>query len=226
MQGTLSNIALFAGFPHDALRDIERQCAWTRLAEGEQVFDKESDTLDVYFVVEGRVRILNMVGEDQEVALADIHAGNCFGELAAIDGMKRSARVVAMTDTALASLNGPAFLDMLRTYPSAAIRVLERLTRIVRALDNRVTTLSSQTDRQRIWAELVRLAKPEPLRTNGWHIPDMPNHREIAAWAGTTKEKVAEAIGELARDGIVRRKTMGLIISDMTRLETMTNNVQ
>ena len=140
--------------------------------------------------------------------------------------MKRSARVVAMTDTALASLNGPAFLDMLRTYPSAAIRVLERLTRIVRALDNRVTTLSSQTDRQRIWAELVRLAKPEPLKTNGWHIPDMPNHREIAAWAGTTKEKVAEAIGELARDGIVRRKTMGLIISDMTRLETMTNNVQ
>ncbi len=224
MIGTLSNIALFADLPKDALADVERQCAWGRYDEGEAVFDKESDTLDVYFVVEGSVRILNMVGDDQEVALADIHAGNCFGELAAIDGMKRSAKVVATTGSVLASLNGPVFLDLLRAYPVVTIRVLERLTRIVRALDTRVAKLSSQTEQQRIWTELLRLVKPEPTQQDSWHIPDLPNHREIAAWSGTTKEKVAAAIGELARDGIVKRKTMGLIISDLPRLQSMTNN--
>jgi DNA-binding GntR family transcriptional regulator len=50
----------------------------------------------------------------------------------------------------------------------------------------------------------------------------MPHHREIAAWAGTSKESVASAIGELARDGIVKRQSMGLIISDMPRLQAIT----
>jgi CRP-like cAMP-binding protein len=119
---------------------------------------------------------------------------------------------------------GPDFLEMLHAYPEVTIRVLERLTRIVRTLDTRVARLSSQTEHQRIWTELLRLAKPDSESTDSWLIPDLPNHREIAAWSGTTKERVAAAIGELARDGIVKRKTMGLVISDMARLQTMTKN--
>lgn len=221
MGATLSNIHLFADVPAEALARIEQECTWTRFAEGEQVFDKESDTLDVYFVVEGSVRILNMITEDQEVALADIVAGNCFGELAAIDGMKRSARVIATTDSVLASLNGAAFLEVLRAHHSVTIQVLARLTRMVRSLDSRVVKMSSQTEHQRIWTELLRLAVSDPIAAGIWHIPDMPNHREIAAWAGTSKESVAAAIGELAREGIVKRKSMGLVISDMPRLQNM-----
>ena len=225
MSGSLAKVSLFSDLPADAVGRIETQCRWTRLTAGEQVFDKESDTLDVYFVIEGSVRILNVISDEREVALADIDAGNCFGELAAIDGLKRSARVIATADTLLASLDGPAFLEVLRTYPNVTIQVLERLTRMVRTLDTRVTKLSALTESQRIWNELLRLAVPEPNNKGSWHIPDMPNHREIAAWSGTSKDHVANAIGELARDGIVRRKTMGLIISDLPRLQSMVKNL-
>jgi CRP-like cAMP-binding protein len=225
MHGTLSDITLFADVPRDSLELIEGQCAWMTLGEGDQVFDKDSDTLDVYFVAKGNVRILSMVAPDQEVALADIRAGGYFGELAAIDGQKRSARAVATTETVLASLSGPAFLDVLRAHHSVTVQVLSRIGRVVRDLDRRVVKMSSQTEHQRIWSELLRLAEPQPSRTGQWYIPDMPNHREIAAWAGTSKESVAAAIGELARDGIVKRQTMGLIISDMPRLQAITKNL-
>lgn len=219
-EGGLARFELFSGLAPEDIGAIEASCSWHRIASGEQVFDKESDTLEVYFVVAGAVRILTQSGE-REVALADVLAGNYFGELAAIDRMKRSARVVATQDCVLASLQGAAFLDMLHRHPMVAVRVLERLTRIIRNLDQRVTDLSTATENQRICGELVRLAEPDASRPDGWIIPDMPNHKEIAAWVGTSREVVAQAIGELARDGIIKRRGMGLVIADLARLRLM-----
>ncbi len=218
---TLSRISLFADLPLETLVDIESRCTWRRVGEGEQVFDKDSDSLDVYFVADGVVRILNVTEDGRDIALADIPAGRYFGELAAIDGMRRSARVIAIKDSLLALLDAASFLDLMRRYPDIALRVLERLTRIVRDLDSRVTRLSIESEHQRVWSELLRLAQPDPAPPEGWSIPDLPNHKEIAAWAGTSREQVAQAIGELARDGIVKRKGIGLVICDHARLRRM-----
>lgn len=218
--GGLAGFELFSGLAPEAVREIEDKSNWHRFASGDQVFDSESDTLEVYFVVEGAVRILTQSGE-REVALADILAGNYFGELAAIDRMKRSARVVATQDSILASLSGDDFLDIMHEFPPVALRVLERLTRIIRSLDKRVTQLSTLGENQRVCGELVRLSRPDPARPDGWCIPDMPNHKEIAAWSGTSREIVAQIIGELAREGIVKRRGMGLVIGDWSRLQLM-----
>jgi CRP/FNR family cyclic AMP-dependent transcriptional regulator len=221
IDGGLARVSLFNDMDETALGDIEARCNWSRVPSGSQIFDKDSDTLDVYFVVEGAVRILTTGADEREVALADVIAGNYFGELAAIDGMKRSARVVATKDSVLASLEGGAFLELMRQYPAIAIKVVERLTRIVRSLDSRVAQLSSQSENQRVWGEILRLAQPDPAKPDSWQIADLPNHKEIAAWAGTTREKVAQAIGELAREGVVRRRSMGLVICDLPRLQLM-----
>jgi len=84
-----------------------------------------------------------------------------------------------------------------------------------------VTDLSTLSEVQRVYVELVRLAQPDGKRASGWVIPDMPNHKEIASWAGTSREAVAQAIGELARDGIVERKSMNLLIRDWNKLQLM-----
>ncbi len=87
------------------MRDIANRCAWHRLTGGEQVFDRHTDTLDVYFVIGGMVRVFATGTDGNEVALADIPAGNYFGGLAAIDGLGRSARVVATLDERVTELS-------------------------------------------------------------------------------------------------------------------------
>lgn len=208
----LDGIDLFEGLSAEDLDDIARQCSWREVPADDQVFDKNSDTQDVYFVAAGAVRILTPGPDEQEVALADIRAGTNFGELAAIDGMRRSARVIALIDSELASLPAPEFLELMRRHPEIALKVLSRLTRVIRNLDSRVTELSTKSDSQRIFAQLAELAQPDPAVPEARLIPDLPNHREIASWTGTSKEVVAQAIGDLARQGIVRRKGVGLHI--------------
>lgn len=218
--GGLAHVELFTGLSAEAIAEIESSCVWRRLEAGEPVFDRDTDSLEVYFVVEGAVRILTHA-DDREVALADVVAGNYFGELAAIDGMGRSARAVASRSTVVASLDRINFLRTLQRYPQISVHILQRLARIVRNLDQRVTRLSTQTEGQRVCGELVRLAQPEAGRADSWLIPDLPNHKEIAAWAGTSREAVAQAIGELARDGVVKRRGMGLLICDWARLQLL-----
>ena len=52
-------------------------------------------------------------------------------------------------------------------------------------------------------------------------IQNVPHHSEIATWVGAEKQTVAEAIGGLARDGIIERKQGTLHIKDRARLQRL-----
>ncbi|MEO5373118.1 MAG: Crp/Fnr family transcriptional regulator [Alphaproteobacteria bacterium] len=217
----LNGITLFSGLSPEAIAEIEALCVWHRFAEGEQVFDQEHKGRDVFFLAAGAVRVLTYTQTRREVALANVLAGDYFGELAAIDGKGRSARVIAVEDSLIASLPGQTFMDLMYKYPSIGVGLINRFAFIIRVLNARVTDLSTLTENQRVLAELVRIAKPDPKRPGIWLISSLPNHKEIASWAGTTRDVVAQTIGELARDGVVERRTMGLLIKDWGRLQLM-----
>ncbi len=146
--------------------------------------------------------------------------------MAAVDGKPRSADVYAMTETVLASLDHKTFIDTLHKYPQVSLRITKHLISTVRTMDNRVRDLSTLTAMQRVYAELLRLAEPSVKADGTWGIRDMPNHRDIAIWAGTTQDTVARAIGHLSRDGVVERRHKTLYIKDHFRLRMLAQSVE
>ena len=50
---------MLEGLSAEALGTLEKACAWRRYVDHEQIIDRQSDSTDVFFVVEGRVRIIN-----------------------------------------------------------------------------------------------------------------------------------------------------------------------
>jgi CRP-like cAMP-binding protein len=61
-----------------------------------------------------------------------------FGELALLDGRPRSATVIAASDILTARLSRTAFLDLVRSDPDIALRVMEGLaTRLRECQGNR-----------------------------------------------------------------------------------------
>jgi CRP/FNR family cyclic AMP-dependent transcriptional regulator len=222
--GTLDGIALLQGLPEADVRELERRCTWHQYGSDEIVFDKESDTLEVYFVVKGAVRILSYSTygrDDREVTLANFVAGEYFGELAAIDGKPRSAKVVTSAPSVLASLDGRNFQELMFRHPEVGFRVTTRFAGIIRRLDTRVTELSTLTEYERVYTELLHLAQPDAKRGGAWTIPEMPKHKDLASWAGSSPENVAQILGILARDGILERRHMAMVIRDYDRLRLM-----
>ncbi len=218
LERSLAGISLLVEASPEIIKEIEAKCRWSEHDAGDIIVDVRDMTTDVFFVVGGRLKVMNFRGESKEVALAELGPGDTFGELSAIDSNKRSARVAALEPTLLASMPGKEFRKILILCPEVALILLKRFAGLIRSLTMRVTTLSTLTDRQRVYFELLRLSEPNAEGDGSWVISNLPPHAEIAAKVGADKEEVAAAIGNLARYGVVERRHKTLIINDRDRL--------
>lgn len=117
------------------------------------------ETSEVYFIVSGLVRVIIYSAAGKEVAFRDLGSGQSFGELSAIDGGGRSANVVARADSQLAAMPAERFRHMLRDHPEAAGNIMQHLVGMVRKLSDRVVEFSVLAVRNRIHAEMLRLAR-------------------------------------------------------------------
>lgn len=217
----LRGIKLLADMSGDAITELENKCRWLELGPDEAILERDDGSVDVYFIVAGTVRVMNYLGDEREVALADLGPGDKFGELSAVDSLARSARVVGNEHCVVAALARDDFLSVLHDFPKVALRLLDHFAAIIRAMNQRVSSLSTLTSHQRIYVELLRLAEPNSTGDGSWIINAVPHHNEIASWSGTEKQQVALAIGGLVRDGIMERKHRSFVIKDHAKLRVL-----
>lgn len=224
---SLDGIDLLSVLSPQKRADLARQCRWKRYQSHEQIIDRQSETRDVFFIVSGTVRIVIYSLSGRELTLDDLHAGQFFGELAAIDGHPRSASVMAVADTVIAALPYEAFVQLLRDEPDLAFQVMRRLASIVRTSTDRIIDLSTLGANNRVHAELMRLARLAGVADDGQAVlKPIPVHADIAARVSTTRETVARVLNDLARRGTVRRERDALVIVDVDALETMVESVR
>ena len=223
---SLGNVCLFEALTDAEREPIERVCRWRRFAPQEQIIDRQGEAREVFFVVEGRVRVVNYSLSGREVTLDDVPEGGHFGELAAIDGQPRSASVMALTDTLLATLPHEHFLEAMKNHWSVALTVILSLTRIVRASTERIMDLSTLGANNRVHGELLRQARSAMINTNEAMIAPIPVHSDLASRVSTTRETVARVMNDLARRKILERTRSGLLVKDVSRLEAMVEHVR
>ncbi|HEX6959947.1 MAG TPA: Crp/Fnr family transcriptional regulator [Ferrovibrio sp.] len=216
---SLERIELLADLTPAARLEVERACQWRRFAAGEQILDRNSDSRDVYFVVDGSVEVVNFSGNGREISYAIVQAGGYFGEIAAIDGERRSASVMAQTACRLAALPPKAFEALLAREPSVSLKVMRRLAVIIRANNERIMDLATLGAIQRVYRELLKLARPDPINAGGWLIYPMPKQHEIARRAATTRETVARVLANLLHGGQMTRRDKTYYLTDRAALE-------
>jgi CRP-like cAMP-binding protein len=223
---SLAEIEIFRDLDRDELARIEARCRWRHLQSGEVVLDAGSESRDVFFIVEGAVDIVNFSLTGREVAFANLPAGDCFGELAAIDSQPRSASVVAKEPSLIAILDPRSFADLLQRRAEVTYRVLRRLITMVRSGDLRIMELSTLAATHRVYAEILRMAVPDAAVPGLWVVRPLPPLREVASRVSTTRETVARALSQLYPTGLVSRKGRNLYLMDREKLEQLVKSLQ
>ena len=223
---SLAGISLLDGLDETERRRLESRCHWRRFTAGQTILERGCDSSDVLFIVDGTVNIVNYSHSGREVAYATLGTGDCFGELAAIDGRPRSASVVASTPTLVAILPSDRFLDLLKERVEVTFRMLTRLTAMVRTGDVRIMELSTVAATQRVYAELLRMAKPDAAVPGLYVIHPLPPLREVASRVSTTRETGARALCQLYPSGVIRRKGRSLYIMDRPKYEALLESMR
>jgi CRP/FNR family transcriptional regulator, cyclic AMP receptor protein len=218
---SLANVGIFSDLAAADIAKLEQRCSWKRFGRQELIIDRQAESREVYFIVAGKVRVVNYSMSGREVTFDDLAAGNHFGELAALDSQPRSANVVAIEPTTVASLTHETFRELLHEHPEVASRILVHMAQIIRASTERIMDLSTLGANNRVYAELLRLSKPGIRDDNTATIQPIPIHGDIASRVSTTRETVARVLGDLSRIDLVKREDDRLIILDVEKLEDM-----
>ncbi len=220
----LEVIEIFASVSPGDLEMLAKRLRWKQYGADQQIISHLDESTDVFLVIEGTLRVIVYSPAGKEVTFRDIGAGEYFGELAAIDGLPRSATVAALTDSLVASMSAEIFWEILRTYPDVAALVLKRLASSVRALTERVFEFSALAVRNRVHAELLRLARHHMVGDNAAMIQPAPTHADLASRISTHREAVTRELNQLSRDGLVERRAGALAIHNVKQLARMVQN--
>jgi len=220
-----ASLQFFTALPGDTLMAISRRCRVRRFSAGQHVLNHQEASTDVFFVLEGRVRVLLYSPSGRDVSFRDLLPGEVFGELAAIDAGPRSATVVAREPTRLAVVSQADFLELIRTYPDVAHALLRHLVGLIRRYSQRVYELSTLGVEQRVRLEILRTACD--LMDDGGKaiLRPAPTLAEIASRVSTTSEAVSREIARLAREGFIAREGKDLVVYDVGRLSMTVENL-
>lgn len=96
---------LFADFNEADLAAVMQMSRQETYQTGEAILQEGSGGSTMYLVVRGRASIRKLSGE-QQVEIKQVSAGECFGEMAVISQMPRSATVVALQPTEVIAISG------------------------------------------------------------------------------------------------------------------------
>ncbi len=137
----LQQMPIFGGVSEDALQYLIKQVPLITVNRG-LFFFREGDSADSMYVLEaGRVAVFKPI-HNQELLLRELGTGDCFGELALLDLMPRSASVRALENCCALQLSSGTLLALYRQHPEQFtliyINIGREIARRLRVADDRL----------------------------------------------------------------------------------------
>jgi CRP-like cAMP-binding protein len=207
----LASVLLFKGLDID-LAPFEARANWRRFDPEETLVDFDDLSTDVYFLLSGEVRVLMRTASGKEVILDEMKPGELFGELAALDGIKRSANVTALTRGEACVMPATVFRELLYTNKDVAERLFCLMASRIRELNARFVEQTVLDLRHRLYSELLRLSAPRGDRVGERVITPPPFHHIMAARIGCRREQVTREFSMMSHEGLIERTRGALIL--------------
>lgn len=130
----LRQVPLFADIATDDLTDLATHLREQRFSSGASIVQQNSVGDEMYIIVNGSVRIYTISPNRAEMEVTILGDGTFFGEMALLDGQRRSASAVALKDTLTLVLKRDAFWSVLMGKPAMSQLIIIELTHRVRDL--------------------------------------------------------------------------------------------
>jgi len=159
-----------------------------------------------------------------ERILALLPAGSVVGDLSMIDGMPRSASVIALTDCELRFISRSTFEGVTRRHPEIYEYLVKILAGRLRQTDDTIAASAFMPMHARFARALLEVADCLAEETSsGKTLIPIVNQRDLAALAGVARENANRILGEWERRNLVTRLAHSYEI-DRVKLEREAND--
>ncbi|MBX9767781.1 MAG: cyclic nucleotide-binding domain-containing protein [Bdellovibrionales bacterium] len=124
----LKSIYLFKEFNDEELKAVEAVCSTDSLSVGDEVFSEKDEASAFYIIKMGSVKISHKNSKGDEMDVATLGTGSHFGEMAFIDGERRSATATVVERTEILRADFRKLRDLLDGSPKLATKFYRSLS--------------------------------------------------------------------------------------------------
>ena len=223
----LGNVSIFASLEPAELDQLLSATTTRRLKAKETLCRKGDSGTQLYGILSGCLKILATGKDGKDVVFTLMGPGEALGEIALLDGEKRSATVVAVEPTELLSLDRRALIPFLNRHPSAAIGLASVLARRVRRLSEFAEDRQTLPLAGRIAKRLLSLSQrygKQPIV--GGPIEVRLPQQDLADLVGTTRESVNKQLRAWQAEGIVELGRARVVLKRPDALEAVTQSFE
>ena len=202
----LSSVPIFSDLNSSTLQKVSDLGSVKFYPKNSVIFSEEEDGTALFVIISGKVKVCRTSKEDtsKEVIFSILNPSDFFGEMALLDGLNRSANVIAMEDSQLFLIQRSDFLELLHNYPEVSIALLQELTQRLRASSMKVKALSLKDAEGKVATVLLQLADDVGKIKHGIvEIDKLPFQHELANMAGTSRETISRTLHSFAKKGLV-----------------------
>jgi CRP/FNR family transcriptional regulator, cyclic AMP receptor protein len=217
-----SNQGLLSGLPEPLLGELFGAAKAIRLRSDEVLFLAGDAGDGCYRVGDGLLKVTMVSRSGSERILAFLGPGNVVGELSIIDGLPRSATVVAVRPTSLSFLSRAAFEEFAGKHPGIYRALVTLLAARLRETDSTIAAGSFLPVRGRVASTLLELAEHfgQDVGSGRIVIRQKIGQGDLAAMAGIARENVSRILNDWKRRKLVSRLSGYYCLEDRAKLQS------
>jgi CRP/FNR family transcriptional regulator len=199
----LGSLPLFETLNARELAELGAVAVPRSFQRNETIFLEGSQGDVMYVIRSGRVLIKREHAGGRTIALTEMGPGDLFGELAIFDKEARSATAECIEPTKVVALTSGDVSRVLTRNPEIAVKLLQQLSRRIRAANSRIGDQYFQSTEGRIVNVVLGLAEQQ----NGGEAMAgsfvRANQSEIAQLASTSRETVSRFLASCQRNDLL-----------------------
>ena len=208
---------LFADLGADELQRISNLCDTQQLASGEVLFQKGDNSDALFGVRRGQIRIETGTSEGNRLTLNFMGPGDLFGEVAVLDGQRRTADATAGEATELFVLRREDFLAHLEREPRVAIKLITLLCQ-------RIRWMSERMEESVLLPLPVRLARRLCALASDFGSEVHISQEQLGVFVGAARESVNRQLQAWRKEAILDLQRGRILLRNMTKLTAIARN--
>ncbi len=218
----LRSVPIFNEIEEGELVKIVRVGVRKKYKKGSIILLEEESGAALFVIIAGKVKIVRTDDDGREVILSILGENDFFGEMSILDGLARSASVVAITKTELFMIHRRDFLKLMHDFPAVAISLLKELTMRLRKADAQIKSLSLKDAAGRVANVILQLADDiGKIRKGRVEIDELPLQQDLANMAGTSRETISRMVHMFIKKGHLEMQGNKLIINDYEKFKSL-----
>lgn len=219
----LQKASLFSGLDESTILEVIRRGRLRIFAAEQTIFMQGDSAKGLHVVVHGRVKVFKSSAQGRAQTLMMMGPGEPVGEVAALAGEPYPASAETLEPTETFYIPRDAFIDLIRSQPEVALRLLAALSARLRSFASLIEDLSLRGVTERVAVQLLSLAPGCP----GEQTVELDISKgELAAAVGTVPETLSRAFQQLTRAGAIETKGRRVVIKDRALLQRLAQTRQ